>query len=440
MPTLYDAAYLAAAAVAGPVVAFHPTLRGKIGVALRERDGRVPPRTADDRRPCVLIHGVSVGEVNAARSLVDALRRQRPDVVVVVASTTATGFARATDLYGTDPVADVYAVRWPIDTSPATRRFLDRVRPNVAVTMELEVWPNFVLHARRRGVPCIVANGRITGRSFRGYRRLGPLLRPTFGALTQVLAQEDGYAERFRRLGVPAGRVEVVPSLKFDSATVADRVKGDAEVAAEVGLKPRRFGGDETILVAGSTGPGEEVILLRAFEPLKAKHPSLRLVLVPRKPERFDEVAKLVEQRHPLTRRTAPRHLGEGIVLGDTLGELRKFYAAADLVFVGRTLVDLGEKQHGSDMIEPAALARPTVVGPFWGNFAEPMRAFLAHDAIAEVKDEAALVGQLEGWLADPAAAAVVGQRAQQIVVANRGAAETTAEVIHAHGPPPPGD
>ena len=425
MPSRYDAAYLAVAAVAGPVVAVLPKLRRKVGQALKQRDGRTPARP-DPSRPCVLIHGVSVGEVNAARSLVDALRNRDPGLQVAVASTTETGFARATQLYGVDASADVFAVRWPVDFSKPIRRLLDAVRPTLAVMMELEVWPNFVLHCRRRGIPCAVANGRITDHSFRGYRKVGGLLRPTFSSLSLVLAQEQTYADRFAALGVPLDRVRVVPSLKFDSADISDRVDGDAQLAEALGLNPRAFGGNDVVLVAGSTGPGEEAILLRVYESLRRTHPQLRMVVVPRKPDRFEEVAGLLKTVGPIARRSTGERGGD-LALIDTLGELRAAYAMADAVFVGRTLVDLGEKQHGSDMIEPAALAKPVVVGPFWGNFAEPMRVLKTGNGVVEVADESSLLAQLEEWLTDQSEAAALGRRGQAVVAANRGAAARTA-------------
>ena len=434
MPTLYDFGYFTALAAASPYWLARGRTRRKVFHALKHRDGRTSPVVSDG--PRVLVHGVSLGEVNAARPIVAGLREA--GVAVVVASTTQTGFARARDLYGNA------AVHYPVDTAAAVARFLDAVRPAVAVSMELEVWPNFALLCERRGIPLVVANGRITRRSFAGYRRLGPVVRPSFRRLARVLAQEAEYADRFVALGTPAERVEVVGSTKFDAAP--REVERDEALAAAVGIRP---GG--TVIVAGSTGPGEEQIILNALWGGRGAHPrdrtptalrsagmnpaatsKIRLVIVPRHPERFDEVAGLIARDRPLLRRSGkPGRDGiDPVILGDTVGELRAFYALADIVIVGRTLVDLGERQHGSDMIEPCAMARPTVVGPFTGNFAGPMRQLLDVGGIVQIDSADDLAGVLRGWLDDPAAAAALGGRAAAACEAGRGATATTIDRI----------
>jgi len=224
-----------------------------------------------------------------------------------------------------------------------------------------------------------------------------------------------------------------------DTAQVAGRVAGDDEVALAVGLFP----GAEPIWVCGSTGPGEEEIILRAYRQLLAKHSRLRLVIVPRKPERFDEVAELIEaSRFVCVRRSATLGQRKGaipstatssippVILGDTMGELRKFYSMADVVFCGRSLVNLGPRQHGSDMIEPAALGKPVLVGPFTGNFSEAMNKFRAAEAVMEVVDEATLMQTVSVLLYSPDQAAAMARRAQQVVLQERGATLRHAEVI----------
>jgi 3-deoxy-D-manno-octulosonic-acid transferase len=377
---------------------------------------------------------------------------------IVISVTTDTGFDRAQQVFSAAPFAGrVTVVRFPLDLSAYVRRFLDRLRPDVAVLMELEVWPNFVAECNRRGVPVVLINGRLTEKSYRGYRRIRPLIRPMYAGLAEVCAQEQAYARRFIDLGVPSDRVSVTGTMKFDSAQVGERVEGDEELADELGLRPRALGGSEPILVCGSTGPGEEAMLLDLYTRLTATHANLRLAIIPRKPERFDEVAQLMHARGNVVRRSDPLSLrervasgepqasrmpGEGppiekkaqpLILGDTMGELRKFYSLADIVIVGRTLLDLGEKQHGSDMIEPAALGKPVVVGPFTGNFAEPMRALLAANAIRQVTTSDQLLQVLDAWLRDPAAAADVGRRAREVVLANRGATARHVQVIASH-------
>ena len=428
MPTLYDLAYAAAVAASAPVWAARGKSRRKVLKAFAERLGDVPARAGGG--PSVMVHAVSVGEINATSALVRRLQQERPGLEVTVSTTTATGWERANALYGND--LGITVVRYPLDFSFAVRRVLDRRRPSVVVLMELEVWPNFVRECARRGIPVVLANGRITGKSFKGYRRAGPVVRRMFSRLAMVLAQDATYAERFIRLGAPADRVAVAGTMKFDTAAVAASVEGDRQLAAEVGLDA---GGP--VWVCGSTGPGEEAIILAMYGRLVGPFAGLRLCLVPRKPERFDEVAGLIrEQRFGLRRRSGIPNLESQIsnsppvILGDTMGELRKFYSLADVVFVGRTLVDLGPSQHGSDMIEPAALGRAVVVGPFTGNFAEPMSRFRAADALLEVADAAALEAEVRRLLASADERAALGTRARRVVVEQQGSTDRHARAV----------
>jgi 3-deoxy-D-manno-octulosonic-acid transferase len=231
-------------------------------------------------------------------------------------------------------------------------------------------------------------------------------------------------------LGAPHDRIYVTGTMKFDTAEVADRVAGDEQLAIEVGLKP----GQEPILVCGSTGPGEEPIILDTYRRLLRQFPMLRLVIVPRKPERFDEVAARI--RHagfPLLRRSSgpASSAAQPVILGDTMGELRKFYSLADIVFVGRTLVDLGPRQHGSDMIEPAALAKPIIIGPWTHNFAEAMRKLREADAIRR-SDRRLGSGKNGSQLAHRSRAMPlpIGRRAQVVVQQNQGATDKHARII----------
>jgi 3-deoxy-D-manno-octulosonic-acid transferase len=256
-----------------------------------------------------------------------------------------------------------------------------------------------------------------------------------FRKLAGICVQDEIYANRFIELGANPGRVLVTGTMKFDTAEVANRVDGDEELATAVGLFP----GAEPIWVCGSTGPGEEEIILRVYRRLLGNYSRLRLVIVPRKPERFDEVAALIEAaKFPCVRRsqkgvaiaTPSGSAVPPVVLGDTMGELRKFYSLADVVFVGRTLVNLGPSQHGSDMIEPAALGKPVIVGPFTGNFAEAMNKLRAAEAVMEVVDEATLAETVSVLRYSPEEAAGMGRRAQAVVMKEKGATLRHAEVI----------
>ncbi len=429
---VYDLVYGAGLAAAAPFWLSKGSARRKVLGALRGRMGQVPARANDG--PAVLIHAVSLGEMNATRALVAGLEAARPELRFILSATTDTGFNRGMELYGKHPRATV--IRYPLDFSPAVERVLDRLRPSAVALMELEVWPNFLGHCARRGIPVALLNGRLTEKSFRNYRRARPLVRGMFRRLARVCAQEEVYARRFIELGADPARVEVTGTMKFDTAPAGERVDGDAELGQAVGLRA-----GEAIWVCGSTGPGEEELVLGAYERLQERFAGLRLVLVPRKPERFDEVARLIAARgFGLVRRSQKRDSAAGIqepgddhppvVLGDTLGELRKFYSLATVVFVGRTLLDLGPSQHGSDMIEPAALGKPVVVGRFTGNFAEPMRQFRAAEALVEIEGAEDLEPAIGRLLGDPEAAAALGGRARGVVEAQRGATQRQVQAL----------
>jgi 3-deoxy-D-manno-octulosonic-acid transferase len=359
-----------------------------------------------------------------------------PEAEIVFSTTTDTGYARAIDLYGAKSV-----FRFPLDFSWVIARVLRMISPSMIVLVELEVWYNLVRLATRRGIPVAVVNGRLTAKSFRRLSRLGPFVRSMFADLAWVGAQDDTIASRFRRLGAREDRVEVTSSLKWDSATVADSVEGDETLARELGIPSTR-----PLWVCGSTGPGEEAMVLDAYQKLLDQLPTLArdvhdapsedvrplLALVPRKPERFDEVARLIERAGfaCLRRSTGTAEVAATmgtdsfVVLGDTMGELRKFYALASVVFVGRTLVPLG----GSDPMEVAALGKPVVIGPHFDNFELPVRALREADAIREVDSADTLPGAISAILGDAALADGLGARARDVVLRNQGATQRTAE------------
>lgn len=447
LPTPYDStlmrwlanlAYLLAGLIYLPVAVYNALFLGKNRRGWRQRFGFVPSYDPSQRR--IWIHAVSLGEVNATPRLVEELRERLPDFEIVVSTTTDTGYARAVHLYGVDHV-----FRFPLDFSPVISRMLRRVRPSMIVLIELELWYNLVHMATRRGVPVVIVNGRLTERSARRFSRLGSVARSMFSKLAWVGAQDEAIAERFRRLGVSPDRIDVTASLKWDSADVSDRVSGGDELAQSLGID-----GKNPVWVCGSTGPGEETIILDAYRRLLGEWDSMAqdvpdrssvrsqpvLVLVPRKPERFDEVARLVARRGLECVRRSERPDGSrapdvvadtalpAVFLGDTLGELRKFYALADVVFVGRTLVDMG----GSDPMEVAALGKPIVVGPHTDNFRDPIDALRSGDAIRIVNGAEELSDAVSALLRDRAAADAMGNRARGVVVENQGATRRTVE------------
>ncbi|NLG44657.1 MAG: 3-deoxy-D-manno-octulosonic acid transferase [Phycisphaerae bacterium] len=386
--------------------------------------GRVPPRPVSAN--CVWIHGVSLGEINATRTIIEELRRRTPHTVVVVSSTTETGLARARELY---PRLVVF--QFPLDFTFAVREVLHRVRPSVIALMELELWPNLIDEATAYGVPILVVNGRVTERSVQRFRYplAHRLSRHMCSLLTWVGAQDATYASRFIELGVRADRVEITGSVKYDAADTSDRIAGQEELADAMGIKT-----DEPLWVCGSTGPGEEEAILEAYQRLLKDHANLQLAIIPRKPERFDEVAQLIV-RHGyacLRRSSGAPVMPEGVdeprpvFLGDTMGELRKFYSLATVVFVGRTLVPMG----GSDVMEVAGLAKPIIVGPHTENFAEPVNMLLAEGALRQISAPGALATVVSDLLRHPERREQMGRAGREAILSRAGASRKVVDRI----------
>lgn len=422
---LLDLLYILAVCLGWPYLLYRRWKRGPSRVLLREYFGQVPSRAVSAR--CMWLHGVSLGEINATRTIVDELSRRSPDTVIVISSTTQTGLAQARKLY---PKQLVF--RFPLDFSFAIRRLLTRIRPSVIVLMELEVWPNLIEVATARDIPVLIANGRITEeRSVRRFNR--PLIRwiarRMFGKIRWVGAQDGTYRSRFIELGVPAERTQITGSVKYDAANTSDHIAGQEELAETMGIDTT-----QPLWVCGSTGPGEEAMVLDAYARLLDDHPELNLALIPRKPERFDEVADLIVQRGyaclrrstgaPITPRDAiePRP----VFLGDTMGELRKFYALATVVFVGRSLVPMG----GSDVMEVAGLAKPIIVGPYTDNFTEVVNLLLSEHAIRRISAANGLGAAVGDLLRHPERRAQMGQAGRQTILSRRGATRETVDRI----------
>ena len=418
MKRRYDLVYAMGALVSSPLIALGLVRSGKWRTDWRGRFGKTS-NLSSDSRPTLLLHGVSVGEINATRELVARLEGPgAPPLRVVVSATTDTGFQRARELYGDRH----QVVRFPLDFSWMMGRFLDAVRPDLVALMELEVWPNLAQECRGRGIPLVVLNGRLSGGSFRQYRRIRFWVKPMFQGLAVVAAQTEEYAQRFRDLGTPPERVRVMDTMKWDTAKLVDEVEGARELGAIMGIDPQR-----PLVVAGSTGPGEEEALIRE------KPQGVQLLLVPRKPERFEEVARLAPG---MVRRTeglgagAPEEQEGGaapardLFLLDTMGELTKAYALADVAIVGRSFVPLG----GSDPIEPVALGKPTIVGPRHENFREVVSALADASGIWITDHPMEAVREL---LADPEKGRAMAETGREVIRRRKGATERHVGLIH---------
>ena len=425
MTVLLDLLYGLAVCLGWPYLLYRRWKRGPSGTTIAEYLGRVKSRPVS--ADCVWIHGVSLGEINATRTIVEELHRRSPSTVVVISSTTQTGLAQARKLY---PNRVVF--RFPLDFSFALRALLSRIRPSVVVLMELEVWPNLMEVTTARDIPVIIANGRITEQ--RSMRRFNwPIIRTfarrMFSRVRWVGVQDGTYASRFIELGVPSSRVHITGSLKYDAADTADHIEGQDEVASSMGIDTAR-----PLWVCGSTGPGEEAMVLDAYARLLRDHPDLQLAIIPRKPERFEEVADLIVARlyACLRRKSGAPHMPQGVLeprpvfLGDTMGELRKFYALATVVFVGRTLVPLG----GSDVMEVAGLAKPIIVGPHTDNFTEAVNLLLAEGALRRISNPASLPTVVSELLRHPQRCEQMGRSGRQAIIARRGATRMTVDRI----------
>lgn len=356
----------------------------------------------------LLLHAVSVGEVAALRHLVPVLSEH---CELVLSVGTDTGIARARELYA----GKARVVRYPVDFSRCVRRFLDAVKPDAVGLVELELWPNFVAACERRGVPVAVINGRLSERSFKGYRRVRSILRRTFGRLAFAAVQDQAYQRRFIEMGVPADRCLVTGSMKWDSATIATTVAGADELAAELGVDRSR-----PLVVAGSTAEDEEALLHAACVGVG---PDVQLLCAPRKPEHFDGAAAAM----PGCARRSKKEKGSatGRFLLDTIGELRKAYALADVVVMGRSFGTL----YGSDPIEPAALGRPVLIGPAFKDFETIVGTMRAADAVV-VTGRERVEGDLRGLLRDEAARKAMGERAVACVRGNQGSSARHAEIL----------
>ncbi len=371
-------------------------------------------------RDPIWVHAVSVGETLAAAPLIRELLARCPERSLVITTTTPTGSERVQALFGEQfigqPGGRVFHVYFPYDLPGVVRRFLGKIRPTLALTMETELWPNLFRHCARRAIPVLVANARLSARSAKGYARLGGLVRETLGDIRLIAAQNESDAARFRELGAPAERVAVMGNLKFDQ-----RIPGDLEDRAEA-LR-RELGASRPVWIAASTHEGEDEQVLDAFARLREAYPDALLLLVPRHPERFARVAALARKRgHAVVLRSEgrPCDADTTVFVGDTLGELLLFYAVSDVAFVGGTLVPVG----GHNMLEPAALGVPVVLGPHLFNFSDISRGLLEAGAARRIEDSGQLAVMVGELLGDAALRAKMGEAGRNLVAANRGALE----------------
>jgi len=370
------------------------------------------------QRPTMWVHAVSFGEMQAAAPLVRELRRRHPQYGLVVTTFTPTGRARARALFGEE--ADVRYV--PFDLRGAVARFLDRTRPRLAVIMETELWPNLFAACGRRGIPLLLASARLSPRSMGRYRRLVPLFREALSRGIVIGAQTPGDAERFVAIGAPPGHTHVTGNVKFDFDPGAD-------ATARARRFREQYAASRPAWIAGSTREGEEVMVLDAHERLLRKVPGLLLLLAPRHAPRFDSVEDLLVRRGLRYVRRSSGATPDAdctVLLVDTLGELTVLYGAADVAFVGGSLVPAG----GHNLLEPASLGVPVVTGPHHFHAAEILRLFVDAGAVSVADDAATLAAAVEGYLGDGARRQRAGAAGRGVVEANRGAVRALLALI----------
>jgi 3-deoxy-D-manno-octulosonic-acid transferase len=368
---------------------------------------------------CLWVHAVSVGEVVAATPLVKALQKKWPTRPLLVTTVTPTGAARVTKLFG-DSVSHAYI---PFETPDAVARFFDAVRPSLALIMETEIWPNLYRECGTRRIPLVLVSARISPRSVNNYRKLLPLFRETLSHGIVIAAQSQADAERFLSLGANPHRTVVVGNIKFD-----------LEVPADLPARGRQFrndvlGAGRPVWTAASTHEGEEEIVLEAHERLRATHPTLLLILVPRHPQRFAPVRELLQRRGVpfVTRSSGAICSAEtSVFLGDTMGDVPLFYTASDIAFVGGSLVPTG----GHNLLEPAALGLPVITGPHVFNAQEIADSFVRNDACVMVADGNELETVVGGFVEHPDEARRVGRNGRQLLASNGGALSRLLSVI----------
>jgi 3-deoxy-D-manno-octulosonic-acid transferase len=399
-------------------------LHGKYIDGLRERLGSLPPIRTD--KPRIWIHCVSVGETQAARPLIELLSKEFPDHTLCVSTITNTGQTLAQDLFKNNAGSVFY---FPFDWRWTVRRALRTVKPDVVLIMETELWPNFLRECRDMQIPVALVNGRISRQSFRRYSLIKSFVERVLSCLTLAVMQSDVDAERIATLGLKQEKLRIAGNLKFDAASPPSTLQSQD-------LKTRfNLGSDAAVLVAASTHNPEERLLIDAFCELR-KTQALRLVLAPRRPESFQDVANLLKQSGlRWARRTnspQPDDVEADVILLDTIGELTATYSLATIVFVGGSLIDRG----GHNVLEPASAGVCVVTGAYTHNFHAIVQLLTEADALVqlppfsngEVTSE--LTKVLGNLLDDSTRCREIGERARQLVLENHGATSRTLELI----------
>jgi len=422
VPYFFNAVYLLALLLASPWLLYAAIRMGKYREGLGARLlGLVPRRPGKGR--CVWLHAVSVGEINLLGTLIQSLEHESPGCEFVISTTTKTGYDLARERY-----AERCVFYCPLDFSWAVRTALARLQPSLLLLTETEIWPNLIAAAKEHGVPVAIVNGRLSDRSYRGYRRLNALFRRAIARMDLIAVQTQAYADGFQSLGARPEVVHVTGSVKFDRAVFDRHNETTQHLARLAGFVP-----SDQVFLAGSTQAPEEQLAIDAFLSLVPRHPSLRLVLTPRHPERFDEIAALLDRSGTRWQRRSEldgsnADASARVLLVDTVGELGAWWGASHIAYVGGSMARRG----GQNMIEPAAYGAAVSFGPNATNFRSVVAVLLDGDAAVVVRNGEQIREFVERCLDDPQYPKRLGENARRIVLEQQGAVQRTTSLLMA--------
>jgi len=389
------------------------TKKGKppIGDRWKEFVG-ITPELANSQQP-IWVHAVSVGEVIAATPIINALQERYPEQPLLITTTTSTGAERVAALTG-----NIEHRYFPADYPCAVKQFIKRMQPSLCLIMETELWPNMLTICKDQNIPTIVVNARLSEKSQQKYQRFQSLFSAPLQKITHILCQDENDQRRFKTLGLSQSQLSVTGTVKFDIQF--------SESIINNGLSLRqRLGNQRPAIIASSTHKGEDELVLTAFEKVKQQHTNALLILVPRHPERFDDVAALCLDKFPHTQRRSQTQPSDelnniDVYLGDSMGEMPILLAASDICFMGGSLI--GDKVGGHNLLEPAALSKACISGPSYFNFADVTAQLLDCNGVAVVNDELELANKINELLSQPEVAMRMGQQAKNVVEKNKGA------------------
>ncbi len=413
MYVIYNLLLIVATIVLSPVILFKLLTVPKYRGGLTQKLGRLRKsvmKTIAGSRP-IWVHAVSVGEVMAAHPLVRELKKKYPNRKLILSTVTVTGYYTARRRV---PEADA-VFYFPFDYTCIVRRVIHGINPLIVLVAETELWPNFFRELKRSGIPSALINGRISSKSYSNYHRFNKFFKQVFDHVTLFCMQSEEDARRIKEIGAAPEKVMVTGNLKFD------------QKITKSSSNPVNIAAGTRVVTAGSTHRGEEAALLDVFTRLREKYPALILIVAPRHPERFDEVEGIINSAgYECQRRTSLNGPVKDVLLLDTIGELRTFYALCDIAFVGGSLVKVG----GHNLLEPAAMKKPVIFSRFMFNFKEISEALMSSGGGIMVKDKSELYDQLDSLLANPERARSIGEQAFRVIEANSGAAKKTLDAI----------